>query len=452
MRWSILVALSVSVLGVSACSSKSGEGGEVNPVDIPAKSTSHVVLAWNDLGMHCLNPTYDQAVILPPYNTVWAQVIERGSPPKVVTQDLTISYRLIGNTTSMGKTDALGGNFDQFWANSQALFGVTLQDDTGLNLVDSSLHNGLSGEMVASSDHFEVDGMPVVPVLDDGTWTPYQVAELIVKDGSGTELVRTRATVPTSDELNCAKCHGQGGEATEAISGGGKVVLANILLLHDAKHGTSLADGAPVLCASCHGSPALGATAPGSAGYLSRAVHSLHAEEAEGVTCYDCHPGEKTKCSRSRAHTAANGNCTTCHGSLAEVGDSIARGDRVPWVNEPKCVTCHTGVAQVDTGEVLYRHANGHGGVYCAGCHGSPHAMVPSEQPSDEYQAKQYQNAAKSLGSCGACHATSHGGGAGEFAEEHAGGGGRTSACNVCHVETPSALTSGPHLFQWKSR
>jgi hypothetical protein len=32
----------------------------------------YIVFAWNDLGMHCLNPTYDSAVILPPYNTVWS--------------------------------------------------------------------------------------------------------------------------------------------------------------------------------------------------------------------------------------------------------------------------------------------------------------------------------------------------------------------------------------------
>lgn len=37
-------------------------------------NTNYVVFAWNDLGMHCANPTYDKAVLLPPYNTVWAQV------------------------------------------------------------------------------------------------------------------------------------------------------------------------------------------------------------------------------------------------------------------------------------------------------------------------------------------------------------------------------------------
>ena len=29
-------------------------------------NTAYTVLAWNDLGMHCLNPSYDIGVILPP--------------------------------------------------------------------------------------------------------------------------------------------------------------------------------------------------------------------------------------------------------------------------------------------------------------------------------------------------------------------------------------------------
>lgn len=36
------------------------------------ESGEYVLFAWNDLGMHCLNPTYNTAVILPPYNTVCA--------------------------------------------------------------------------------------------------------------------------------------------------------------------------------------------------------------------------------------------------------------------------------------------------------------------------------------------------------------------------------------------
>jgi hypothetical protein len=65
------------LLLAQACS---GGGGK----SVPAASTDYVVLAWNDLGMHCLHPTYDQAVVLPPYNTIWAQVVKRGNPPQII--------------------------------------------------------------------------------------------------------------------------------------------------------------------------------------------------------------------------------------------------------------------------------------------------------------------------------------------------------------------------------
>ncbi len=443
----------LAILSLIACTDSGDddeEGAEPDGQTIQAESEEYVVFAWNDLGMHCLNPSYDTAVILPPYNNLVAQVVKRGNPPQVVTENVELTYRLIDNTTSMGKTDDYGGDFSQFWAEAPALFGVTLEDDTGLNLVDPNLRNGLEGAMVAVDDHFEANGIPVVPVLDDGTWDPYQVAEVVVSDGSGRELIKTRATVPTSDEINCAKCHGENGSATEEINGGSSNVFSNILALHDEANGTSLSSETPVLCANCHGSPALGQTERREPGFLSQVIHSRHAEEAEGITCYNCHPGATTKCSRSKAHTASDGNCTTCHGSLSQVGSSIEEGDRVPWVDEPKCAKCHTDVAQVDTGSTLYRHANGHGGLYCSACHGSPHAQIPTEQASDEYQAVQYQSAAEPIGSCAVCHGSARGGGAAEFGEEHGGKNGRASACRVCHTVTPSSVESGPHHFEWK--
>jgi hypothetical protein len=427
-------------------------GSDDNPVRTPVSPVTgdFVVLAWNDLGMHCLNPTYDQAVILPPYNTVWAQVIRRGNPPRVTVEGLTIEYRILDNTSSSGKTDSYGGRFAQFWQNAGKLFGVTPPVDKGLNLVTPSLHNGLSGTMVAGTDHFEVDGIPLTPVNDAGVWNPYQVAEITVKNSAGDVLAQTRTTVPTSDEIDCAKCHAQGGAGTVSIGGGTADPFKNILAAHDALHGTALEASAPVLCASCHASPVLGTPAPATpAMYLSAAVHGAHA--GRGAACYDCHPGAATRCNRSVPHTATDGNCTTCHGGLDQVAGSIVSDGRVPWSSEPKCATCHTATTGVDTGDDLYRNARGHGGIYCAGCHGSPHAMLPSSQASDNYQAIQYQGKAVPLGSCAACHRNSHGGGAGEFAEEH-GSGRRASACNICHTAVSGNTSGWPHAFTWKNR
>jgi len=394
----------------------------------PLVNSDYVVLAWNDLGMHCLNPTYDQLVLLPPYNTIWAQVVKRGNPPTVITSGIKVNYSLVDNTYSYGKR-SYGG----FWDNSEKLFGSTIETDKGLT------GSGLSGEMVVSGNHFEIKGIPIVPVNDHDVWDPFQVIKITVSDLSGNVLISTQATVPTSDEINCKKCHGDN-------------AFQDILAKHDAANGTNLLGDQPVLCASCHPDPALGAPGNG-AKYLSEAVHTFHA--STDAVCYDCHPGALTKCSRSLKHTADDGNCTTCHGQLAEVGNSITQG-RIPWGSEPKCVTCHDGVDGVDTGDQLYRNSTGHGNLACPACHGSPHAMFPSREATDNYQPIQYQNfssAVKSFGSCGYCHDSSRGGGdIGEFSETHGGTKPeQVNACHVCHTVVPTDTARWPHAYTWKN-
>jgi len=394
-------------------------------------STQYVVFAWNDLGMHCSNPTYDKAVLLPPYNNIWAQVVKRGNPPQIITSGLTVEYQFVNNTSSYNKEF-----YGQFWDNAKALFGVELVKDTGLNLVDPAIHNGMSGTMVAKADHFQADGIPITPINDDGTWNPYQIGQITVKDASGNIIARTLTTVPISSEINCSKCHGAD-------------AFQDVLIKHDNTNGTSLVSMEPVLCAGCHGDPALGVAKTGNK-YLSDAVHGFHSTVSPQPSCYDCHPGAVTKCSRSIAHTSVNGNCITCHGDLADVAGSIQKG-RVPWANEPACVTCHPGVAQVDTHNSLYRNSTGHGGMYCTSCHSSPHAMVPTSVIVDNYQSLQYQGAAKAIGSCGACHSTSKGhADLGDFMEEHAGNNPRVpNACAICHTAVSIDTTRWPHAFQW---
>lgn len=444
----VLVSLT-SLLILTACSD-SGSAKGSSPNDVVASTTTarYVVFAWNDLGMHCLNPSYDTAVILPPYNTVFAQVMKRGNPPQVVTSNVTVEYRIVNNTNSSTK-----GKFGQFWTNILSLFGVTLASNTGLNLEDPTVNNGLSGTMLVKGDHFQVNGIPVTPIDDSGVWNPYQVVEVTVKDGSGTVVAQTQATVPTSDEIRCDKCH------LPSAANNNNAFL-DVLQKHDKLHTPPdglLVPSAPVLCARCHGAPELGTDGPGDAGiYLSAAIHKAHAArtapDGSPISCFDCHPGSITRCNRSLSHTASNGNCTTCHGSIRQIAYSIISSSRIPWVHEPKCASCHGGVAEVDTADTLYRNAKGHGSVYCAGCHGSPHAMVPSRESKDNYQAMQYQGAAKSISSCGGCHNGSRVSGSSDFLSTH-GNGSTPSACNVCHTGITSAdMSKWPHQYQWHNR
>ncbi len=59
------------------------------------------MIGWNDLGMHCLDDTYDTFSILPPYNNLWAQVVREpagGGEPQVVTNGVTVEYSFVDNT------------------------------------------------------------------------------------------------------------------------------------------------------------------------------------------------------------------------------------------------------------------------------------------------------------------------------------------------------------------
>ncbi len=357
----------------------------------------YVVLAWNDLGMHCYNQDFQDMAILPPYNNLWAQVLEVGDPPQLVTSGITVSYSLDDNTYSVGKTN--------FWTYAQQLFGVNLPPNIGLK------GKGLSGTMDLAGDHFEADGIPATEYTDSAPTTPdpYQTATIIVRDSAtGVELARNQVVVPNSTEMSCGNCHSDGG--VNGIATGR--VATNILTLHDslnkdligtANYPKALMDSRPVLCASCHADNALNATGmqTGEAGVpsLSNAMHTVHAGKVPDTTdgCYSCHPGPTTKCLRDTMYQEGL-SCVDCHGTVAHVAQNSN-----PWLNEPRCDSCHEGVHQ---NNALYRFSTGHGDLYCAACHDSPHAIAPSVQPKDAIKFINLQGHNGPLDTCTVCHAT----------------------------------------------
>ena len=427
MKTKVLICLVIFVMFLHYSCSK-------NENSFAFPDSEYIVFAWNDLGMHCLNPTYDELVILPPFNTVNVQVIKRGNPPQVITSGISVEYSIINNSSSYDKRQ-YGGFWDYY---SDLFEGPVPSNDIGMT------GTALYGTMIAKSDYFTAEGIPVVPVDDDGVWDPYQEIEITVLDASGNIIATTHATIPTSDEINCAKCHDE--ESGSAFH--------DILEEHDEENSTSLLSQQPVLCAGCHGSPALGTSGTGISGkYLSQAIHGAHANR--DASCSDCHPGAVTQCNRSIRHMESNSDndCITCHGNLYEIAESIENG-RTPWVNEPACSDCHTNVAEVQTGSGLYRNSHGHGDLYCTACHGSPHAMYPSRETKDNYQPNQYMGSnTKSIGSCGICHGNSRGDGIGDdFTEEHGGNPpGRKMACHICHTAVSTNISNWPHAYTWNN-
>ncbi len=349
-----------------------------NPEGDSTKTEEYIIVGWNDLGMHCANQDFSKMAVLPPYNNLKSQIIKRGTAstlPEVVTTGYTVTYEIPGNTYSVGKTN--------FWNYEFLLFGVNLPDNIGLTGV------GLSGNMVAADNHFGVEGVPITPYTDNNLVTedPYQLALLKAYDSQNNFLASTQPVIPVSNEINC-------------VSSGCHSSETNILNQHSDEGGFD-PNNTPILCASCHSSNALGTPGQPGIASFSLAIHEKHKDKTND--CYKCHPGPNTQCHRDVMHVAGM-VCQDCHGSMAQVAQSIENG-REPWLEEPSCgsVNCHGANYAEEPGK-LFRNSKGHGGLYCSSCHGSPHAILPTVNARDNVQNIALQGFEGTLRRCELCH------------------------------------------------
>ena len=71
--------------------------GAVIASAVPVSAASYTVVGWNNLGMHCMDSDFSVLSLLPPYNTIHAQVIDpngvRVTDP--VAAGITVTYEAI---------------------------------------------------------------------------------------------------------------------------------------------------------------------------------------------------------------------------------------------------------------------------------------------------------------------------------------------------------------------
>lgn len=470
------------ILLISACDQGSGDDG----AGVAAAPGTHQVLAFNDLGMHCADLDYSTFVILPPFNVVHSQVIERGATPRILDDtQVKLSYRAVTdaagsiNTTSQNQAGAVLKS--NFWDTNPDtnntyvfdLFGINPSADEGLAfgqkmpgiLAPYSANDAQPfNRFDTDKAWFAADGVPILPLDDSGQQNAYPLMRVSAAiPATGEILASLDVVLPVASEADCQNCHAWGQMAApinspidfimpDDINDPNSVLQAakhNILALHDAEHRTSLLNQKPVLCARCHYSAALDLTGTGPAGEqlnrpkMSEVMHHHHGGLTDTTgnqifptngtleqTCYQCHPGKVTKCLRG-AMGGAGIECVDCHGSMLAVGSK----DREPWIDEPRCESCHSGDAidnlgtirfsQAWTGDIdiatprladnkrfaenkdtLYRNSLGHGDVACEGCHGSTHAIWPNALASanDNVAANQLQGHAGTISECSTCH------------------------------------------------
>lgn len=406
----------------------------------------YVLLAWNDLGMHCISDSDPWFVILPPGNTLEAVLIKRGETPELVSEGVILTYKVEeGFRNPAAHVD--------FWKYAESNFGKKIEENIGLQ------GNGLSGKFRynGARSSFIAEGIPVIPYKDDGSYNPYPLFTVEARDPeTGNVLARTRVVAPVSTEMGCRNCHG-GGWRMKGVAGIGATTSTNILAVHDHLEGTSLLkqarQGKPKRCQSCHADTALGT--PGKKGVLhfSAAMHGWHANYMpydDARSCVLCHPAQRqgnTRCARG-FHNTIGMTCVNCHGNMQEHSiallkaektkswskrlmanlrpahvDSVAKiNPRLPWVQEPDCLTCHKNFQKPTKNASgfnvwnkefsgVYRMRAGEGGIRCEACHGSTHALYPAENPyaknRDNIQPMQYAGIPYPIGSnltCKVCH------------------------------------------------
>lgn len=476
------------------------------PTPPPPVSSSYSLLAWNDLGMHCVDgKDYSVFSILPPYNNLHAHLINRTAPGnKQVTAGVTLTYESFRdaqgsiNTFSAGKTN--------FWNWVVNLFGAGIQPNYGLNLNPAGPSNPtamwFNGSLTAASGAgakltyngtqgwWEADGIPIMPYADDkdvnGNFVKnfYPMVKVTAWDGSGNELASAKVVLPVSDEMTCKACHASNSGLAAQPSAGWvndpdpeKDWKKNILRLHDEKHPDAIAVagksadyagygntllqaatvGKPSLCAGCHKSNALQTPQIGNIKPLTEALHGKHANVIDPVkqmpldainnrdSCYLCHPGSVTKCLRGVMGNNPDIDCQSCHGNMSLVGQHGREG----WLDEPNCQSCHD---KKPTSLQFTRYTS----VFSNGT--TPRAIQDTSgrfatNPNTPAQGVSLYRFSKGHGGlqCESCHGSTHA----IYPSSHdndnlqsielQGHAGTVAECNVCHANVPNTTSGGPH-------
>lgn len=459
----------------------------------PAAAKAHwTVVAWNDLGMHCMDKDYSVFGILPPFNNLHVQLIDNTGKLVRSSTGLTISYQ--GMKDATGSITTTSAPHTNFWQFVLPLFGGSPPPDVGL--AGQAMPGAKNTpQALAALDptyfYFNGTGIPLVPVDNAGNTNTYPMMKVIARNSTGA-LASTVVDLPVSSEMTCIGCHASNSQAAAMPPTGWVNITGNpdrdyklnILRFHDEvpqnptlyqqvlvqagyPNGleASANAGTPILCARCHLSNALAPYGiPGITGVppLTQSEHGFHANVIDPVSglplnsennrnaCYNCHPGSTTRCLRGAMGSAVAPDgtmqmqCQSCHGNMSAVGATNRQG----WLDEPNCQACHTGTAVQNNGQIRYTSAFDTNGTLRIPVN-TTFATTPNT-PSAPYSLFKVSFGHGNL-QCEACHGPTHA----EYPTSEANDNvesqnlqkhpGALADCGVCHQPVPSTVTGGPH-------
>lgn len=451
---------------------------------------NYALLAWNNLGMHCMDGTdFSIFSILPPFNGLNAQLVDKNAN-KAVTSGVTLTYQAVADT--QGSINTISSTKTNFWQYVTTIFpGFSPAPDVGLAGYPMASIAPAAMSYNATNNWFEAVGVPITPFDDTGNTNYYPMVQVTATNSSGQVLATTKTVLPVSDEMSCAACHSSTNSTNTAANAAkpkaGWVFDSNsvtdwkknILRLHDEQQSGNAAytaaltakgltgglyasalAGKPALCATCHASNAFLVDAGLQTGVsgippLTQAIHKRHAGVTDPATgmaldntsnrgsCYNCHPGSTTQCLRgamSNAKDAAGSitiQCQSCHGKMSAVAQTTRSG----WLDEPNCQACHHDGAReasaVDASGKLLTWTD-------------TRFATMANKPSTGYSLYRFSTGHGGM-QCEACHGPTHA----EYPSAQPndnvqsialqGHAGTIHECTACHTTVPNTTTGGPH-------
>jgi hypothetical protein len=491
--------------GGGSASSGGGSGGKGGGSAGTPLPGTYAVIAWNDLGMHCMDgKDYSVFSILPPYNNLHAQVIRKDvTTGKLVDSSVSIHLTYEAVADAKNSINTISSTKTNFWSWAQKLFGGNPALDHGLNLGDPAVGNPTPSHAPtamsydSASKWWRAEGIPITPYPDDyasngGTKNFYPMVKVVARDGANNVLASTNVVLPVSDEMSCKACHASNSGYGYAQPAAGWVNdttdaerdwKKNVLRLHDEKFPNAIATanmsatytggtllgtaavGQPVLCAACHKSNALGTSLKAGIKPLTEALHGKHASVYKPATttpldtlktrdaCYLCHPGSVTKCLRGPMGNAVDPitklpsiDCQSCHGSMSVVGKTGREG----WLDEPTCQNCHDRASSAATTFSRYTSVFSSGTTVRTNI--DTRFASPPNTPMTGKSLYRFSTGHGGL-QCEACHGPTHAEypGSPDNANDNAqslalqGHIGTISECSTCHSTMPNTTNGGPH-------
>jgi hypothetical protein len=495
---SAIVLVTANLTGVLAGSynatlTVSSNGSTVNvpvAVTVTAAGGPFRIIGWNDLGMHCFDgKDYSVFGVLPPYNTIHAQLVDTTGALVTSPSGYTITYQAIrdpvDNTISLRASTKTN-----FWTYAPQLGFGSPAPDVGItgNAMPGLMDSARPMTFTASDNTWLASGIPEMPYAENGAAKRFPLMRLTARNSSGIVLATTDIVLPTSDEMSCNKCHASNSNPAAEPKAGwvndpdpARDTKLNILRRHDDANQSSSAFQAavlklgynpagleatarsrPILCAQCHGSNALGMAGIAPIDPLTTSMHKRHGpiidpstgatmdSSTSRATCYNCHPGPTTQCLRGamaniKTSTGANlMQCQSCHGNLT----AVAAPSRIGWLSQPNCQACHTGLASPTNPKFVYSSVFSSGTTLRI-----PADTTFATNPNTPLAGISLYRFSSGHGGlqCEACHGSTHA----EFPSSQAndniqsiqlqGHAGVLSECATCHSTIPSTTNGGPH-------